>query len=61
MRLVAAKLDSWSPAIFLGYNSIEFDEKMLRQAFYQTLQPIYITNTRGSLRAESGVPNAQQG
>lgn len=52
MRLVASKLDSWAPAIFLGYNSIEFDEKMLRQAFYQTLQPIYLTNTRGSVRAD---------
>ena len=27
-----------SPGIWTAFNSIRFDEKMLRQAFYQTLQ-----------------------
>jgi exodeoxyribonuclease-1 len=52
MRLIAAKLQCWSPAVFLGYNSIEFDEKILRQSLYQTLQPVYVTNTRGNVRAD---------
>ncbi len=46
------KLSDWSPAVFLGYNSISFDEEMLRQAFYQTLQPCYLTNTNGNTRGD---------
>ena len=33
MRQVHAKLSDWSPSIFVGYNSISFDENLLRQAF----------------------------
>ena len=49
---IQAKLAEWSPAIFLGYNSIRFDEKILRQAFYQTLHPLFVTNTKGSARGD---------
>ena len=52
MRRIAEKLHQWSPAIFIGYNSLAFDEPLLRQAFYQTLQPIYLTNTNGNQRAD---------
>ncbi|MDP6722034.1 MAG: hypothetical protein QGF59_25420, partial [Pirellulaceae bacterium] len=52
MRRVHAKLEEWSPAVFLGYNSIAFDENLMRQAFYQTLQPIYVTNTSGNARGD---------
>ena len=52
MRQVHAKLSDWSPSVFVGYNSISFDENLLRQAFYQTLQPIYLTNTGGNTRAD---------
>ena len=52
MRNVHAKLSEWSPSVFVGYNSISFDENLLRQAFYQTLQPIYLTNTSGNTRAD---------
>jgi exodeoxyribonuclease-1 len=44
VRKVAEKLREWSPAIFVGYNTLAFDEPLLRQAFYQTLQPVYLTN-----------------
>ena len=37
---IAAKLRSWSPATFIGYNTLAFDEPLIRQSFYQTLQPI---------------------
>ena len=37
---IRQKLMEWSPAIFIGYNSIGFDEELLRQAFFQTLQPL---------------------
>ncbi|MGK2923266.1 MAG: hypothetical protein ACSLE4_10855 [Methyloceanibacter sp.] len=36
----------------MGYNSIAFDESLLRQAFYQNLKPIYLTNTQGNRRAD---------
>ena len=29
----------WAPAIWTGYNTIQFDEKIMRQMFYQNLQP----------------------
>ena len=41
---------SWSPAIFLGYNSIRFDEEFLRQALYQTLNNPYLTSFHGNGR-----------
>ncbi len=52
MRHVADKLNAWSPAIFIGYNTLGFDEPLLRQAFYQTLQPVYLTNTHGNKRGD---------
>ena len=47
MRLVHAKMHRWSQggAIFIGWNSMKFDETLLRQAYYQTLLPVW-----GSLR-----------
>ena len=48
MQSIAQKLREWSPAIFTGYDTLTFDEPLLRQAFYQTLQPIYLTNTNGN-------------
>ena len=44
MRAVRAKLLDWSPAIFIGYNSINFDEQHLRQALFRTLREPYLTN-----------------
>lgn len=52
MLRIAEKLREWSPAIFIGYNTLAFDEPLLRQAFYQTLQPICLTNTNGNHRAD---------
>ncbi len=49
---VAAKLRSWSPTVFLGYNSIRFDEEFLRQALYVCLHPPFLTNTNGNARAD---------
>jgi len=49
---IHAKLRAWSPAIFIGYNSIGFDEDFLRQGFYQNLLPTYLTNTGGNTRAD---------
>jgi exodeoxyribonuclease-1 len=46
------KLTEWSPAVFAGYNSLEFDEDLLRQTFYQSLLPTYLTNTNGNSRLD---------
>ncbi|WP_375697595.1 exonuclease domain-containing protein [Pseudophaeobacter sp. TrK17] len=41
----------WAPAIWTGFNSIRFDEEMLRQMFYQNLQPeIFATQFNGNAR-----------
>ena len=45
-------LESWSPALFLGYNSLSFDEEFLRQAFYLCLYNPYLTNSQGNARAD---------
>lgn len=52
MRAICGKLLEWSPAIFLGYNSLRFDEELLRQALYQTLHRPYLTNTDGNCRGD---------
>lgn len=49
---IAKTLASWRSATFLGFNSIRFDEEFLRQAFYQCLHPIFLTNTNGNARAD---------
>lgn len=49
---IRAKLLGWSPSIFAGYNSIRFDEELLRQAFYQTLHPLYLTSFHNNGRAD---------
>lgn len=50
MRDLNKRLVSWSPAIFLGYNSIRFDEEFLRHALYRTLHPPYLTGLHGNGR-----------
>ena len=49
---VCRVLESWCPALFLGYNSLSFDEEFLRQAFYQCLYSPFLTNTQGNARAD---------
>ena len=48
---IGALIGRWSPAIWTGFNSIRFDEEMLRQTFYQNLQPdIFATQFNGNAR-----------
>ena len=43
----------WSPSCWLGYNTIAFDEPMMRQMFYQNLQPnIFATQMNGNTRLD---------
>lgn len=53
VRKIQSKLLSWSPAIFVGYNSMRFDEPLLRQALYQTLHNAYLTSMGGNCRADA--------
>lgn len=50
---IRAKLLTWSPALFIGYNSLQFDEHLLRQAFYKSLHQPYLTNTNGNSRSDA--------
>jgi exodeoxyribonuclease-1 len=52
MCRIQQKLLVWSPSMFLGYNSIEFDEHLLRYSFYKTLHMPYLTNTNGNSRSD---------
>ncbi|PHO05737.1 exodeoxyribonuclease I [Rhodobacteraceae bacterium 4F10] len=52
MCSINAQLLSWSPSIFLGYNSIRFDEEMLRHALFQTLHPAFLTSCHGNGRSD---------
>lgn len=43
----------WGPATWVGFNSIAFDEQMLRQMFYQNLHPnLYLTQMDGNDRMD---------
>jgi exodeoxyribonuclease-1 len=53
VREIRGRLLGWSPALFVGWNSIKFDESLLRQALYQTLHPPYLTNTAGNSRSDA--------
>ena len=53
VREIRRTLAGECPAMFVGYNSLKFDEEFLRQAFYQCLYPPYLTNTGGSRRADA--------
>ena len=50
---IGTLIERWSPAIWTGFNSIRFDEEMLRQAFYQNLQPdVFATQFNGNTRLD---------
>lgn len=52
MALIRDRLEAWSPTTFVGYNSIRFDEPFLQRAFWQTLNPPYLTVTNGNARSD---------
>lgn len=50
---IREQLLAWSPALFIGYNSLQFEEHLLRQAFYKSLHPPYLTNSNGNSRSDA--------
>ena len=53
VRSLQETLASWSPALFIGWNSIQFDEDLIRQALYKTLHNPYLTNRDGNSRTDA--------
>jgi exodeoxyribonuclease-1 len=52
MLSIQKKLQKWGPSIFIGWNTIGFDEPLLQQAFFKSLLPPYFTVTNGNERAD---------
>ena len=52
LQEVEATFKKWSPAIFLGYSNINFDDEMLRKEFFKGLRQPYLTNTNGNKRQD---------
>ena len=40
----------WSPAIFLGWSSLNFDEEMIRKEFFKSIRYPYLTNSAPNTR-----------
>ncbi len=52
IKEIKYKFKYWSPAIFIGFNSIKFDEEILRKSFFKSLLETYITQLDGNKRAD---------
>ncbi|MBY3201339.1 hypothetical protein [Rhizobium laguerreae] len=52
MSKLVAKFREWSPAIFLGFNTIVVGERFLRQAFYETLYDPFLTTSGSNGRSD---------
>ena len=46
------KFVNWSPSIFIGYNSINFDEEFLRNSLFRALLDPYLTSKHNNNRAD---------
>ena len=52
IRQLVDKFREWKNSIFIGYNSINFDEEFLRRTLFKNLEYPYLTNTNGSERGD---------
>ena len=52
MQAIADVIAEASPATILGFNTIAYDEEVLRHGFFQTLLPPYATSMPGYQRAD---------
>lgn len=53
MREINRVLRSWGPSVYIGYNSLRFDEEFLRHGFYQSLHDPYLTNKENNTRGDA--------
>ena len=49
---IEEKFIKWSPSIFIGYNSINFDEEFLRNSLFRVLLDPYLTSKNNNNRAD---------
>lgn len=49
---IARAIRSWAPATVLGYNTLRYDEEVLRHSFFSHLLPPYLTQGMGLKRAD---------
>jgi len=52
LQEVETTFKRWSPAVFMGYSNINFDDEMLRKEFFRGLRQPYLTNTNGNKRQD---------
>ena len=52
IRQLVDKFKEWKNSIFIGYNSINFDEEFLRRTLFKNLEYPYLTNTNGNERGD---------
>ena len=52
INIINNKIEQWSPAYFFGYNSINFDEEILRKSFFKSLLNVYSTQLEGNKRGD---------
>lgn len=52
-RFVHEKYRLWAPATFMGHNTLGFDEEIERSMFWLNLLDPYVTNSKGSTRADT--------
>ncbi len=52
IRQLVEKFKEWKNSIFIGYNSINFDEEFLRRTLFKNLEYPYLTNTSGNERGD---------
>ncbi len=52
IRQMMDKFNQWKNSIFIGYNSIEFDEEFLRRTLFKNLEYPYLTVTNGNERGD---------
>ena len=47
------KFREWSPATFMGFSSLGFDDEILRREFFKSLRKPYLINTEGNSRHDA--------
>ncbi|MBA1338565.1 MAG: exodeoxyribonuclease-1 [Pelagibacterales bacterium] len=52
IRQMMEKFNQWTNSIYIGYNSINFDEEFLRRTLFKNLDYPYLTVTNGNERAD---------
>ncbi len=52
IRQFVETLRSWGKALYIGFNSIDFDEEFLRSTLFKTIEYPYLTSTNGNTRGD---------